>query len=339
MTIHNDSKSQTELNLAWDGLQFTSRVQSLSLVEELPGLDLDGDGLLSQAELEKGADAIVDCLAAGYGLGPEGQIPGTAELRSAELCSREFDGFGMPRLREVQIHWVADWPVGLRGQGDLQLANSLFLESSPGHQDRLTYRFDSQGGGTHTWTAGGRSQVLVGSPAQPAAPWQVLASHAWQGGAGLALVLALACWGRGLGSEGGDRFTPGLKHWLWLVLPIALLAWVLPGVGRPGPGGGLFLPLGVLYVLADSKLGGKLLGSGFALALWGAGFAVGAWAGECPVAGTPAIPEGLWHLGAATLCFVLGALLARLSPRRGVFHAAWIAALLVCGVWARGLWG
>ena len=177
---------------------------------------------------------------------------------------------------------------------------------------------------------------------EPLADWQALASTAWQGGAGLALGLAVACWGKR--GEGRVGMRALLGSWLWLVLPIAVLAWTLPQLGRPGAGGVLFLPVALIYVLADSRLGGRLLGSAFALVLWGAGFGVGAWASSASSGRIPipaGVPEGLWYLLALSVCFVLGAMLARLRRGRfeaGIFHLAWMAASVVSVAWVLRIW-
>ncbi|MDF1837312.1 MAG: hypothetical protein P1V35_05550 [Planctomycetota bacterium] len=337
MYAHNDSRSQTELTLSWEGLRFSSRVQSLSLIEELPGLDPDGDGLLSAMELEFGSQTIVQCLAEGYRLGPDRLPPGMARLRLIEPFPREFDGFGMPTLQEVRVEWEASWPAELMDRENPELANQLFLESSPGHLDRLSYRFDGGGLTADSWTAGGRAIVLVGSPWQPVPAWQALVSTAWQGGGGLALALALAC----LAKQRREGLQAMIWTWLWLIAPIAIFAWFLPHVGRPGPGGALFLPVALVYVLADSKLGGGWLQSRFAAGLWGAAFAVGAWAQ--PGAGNVPTwsPEGLWHGLAATLCYLVGmglSCLRRNGPAPVLFHVAWLGAVAVGLGWVLRLW-
>ncbi|MFT5199390.1 MAG: hypothetical protein ACI87O_002059 [Planctomycetota bacterium] len=331
MTPHNDSKSQTQLTLTSTGLHLRSRVQSLSLIEELPGLDLDGDGLLSAFECKSGASRVVDCLAEGYRFGSEAVSPVQAKVVAVELLPRDLDGFGMPKLQELRVDWQAQLPEGLIDVSPLQLGNELFRSSSPGHQDLLTYRFDSEAPTVQMWTAGGATHALIRAGSEPPRLWQDMGCTVWQGGTGLALVLALACW-RGTKSPEGTARGPS---WAWLSLLASTLctSMLLSFVGRPDSGAAWFLPVALIYVLVDSRLGGGLLRSRFALALWGGCFAAGAWTLPRGIPNLGPMEGGLILAFACSLCFVLAIPVRSMGqswPVTRLPRLALIAAIAVC---------
>ena len=103
--FHNDSRSATELFLGSDCLTVHTRVQSLSIVEDMPGLDQDGNGWLDDSECRVGQAAIVDRLFAGMEFGS--LRVGKPAQAAVVLEERVRDGFGIDLYQWVSVQWVS----------------------------------------------------------------------------------------------------------------------------------------------------------------------------------------------------------------------------------------
>ncbi len=305
------------------GLRFSGRVQSLSLIEELPFLDRDGDGLLSELECQQGKTPIVACLAQGYLFGNPGLSADPVGSPSIRILPRTMDGFGMPELQLIQVEWDAQWPQGVGPEGRIDLANRLFEQTSPGHRDLLTFQFGSLESTTGKWIAGGPPRMLwAGVEANPGFAQRV-GSAAWQDGGGLALVFALLCWVLGRKGRWGIH---GMHAGAWFMVAALSMGLGLRHLPVVGPAGSWFLPVALVYILADARLGGGLLRSPLALVLWGASFAVG-------LASSPSLDPGLrgaWDVVAlacltpVAVALALRSVVGPLSESWGT-RLAWIA--------------
>lgn len=315
MPPHNNSKSRTRLNGTATGLRFSSRVQSLSLIEQMPALDGDGDGLLSELECGLGKASIVTYLAQGFLFGNPGLSANPAGEPSIRILPRTADGFGMPELQLVQVEWDAEWPQDVSPEGGLLLANRLFEQTSPGHQDVLTFQFGALEPTTGKWIAGAPARTMwSGVGVSPGFAHRV-GLAAWQDGGGLGLVFALVCW---LLGRKGSGVKSGVQAGIWFVVAALSTSFGLKFVPEVGAAGNWFLPVALVYILADSRLGGGLLRSPFALVLWGASFAVG-------LASSRALDPAL---GAArgvevVACLVPWVLAIALRPIVGSFSGGW----------------
>ncbi len=325
MSSHNDSKSHTQLTATAHGMGFASRVQSLSLIEEIPELDLDGDGLLSAAECLAGDDVIVDCLAHGFLFGKPGSLaPPVGDCR-VEVLPRTADGFGMPELQLVLVEWQAQWPADLELGGPVSLANRLFEKTSPGHQDVLTHRFATQEARIGKWTAGAPTKALFLETRAAPTFLPVVWRATWQQGSGLGLLLVLLYWLHGREGSAWIR-SVGRGCFCFLLAAFTMFFW-LPHVPRIGPMGTWLLPAALLYMLADAKLGGGLLRSPFAMLLWGASFSIAMSSGALPYLDS----SPPWYV-LAVACLAPFAAAVALRPLTAQMSGKWSARLAWGGV-------
>ncbi|MEZ6004208.1 MAG: hypothetical protein R3F33_08465 [Planctomycetota bacterium] len=132
-TSHADSQSRTLLEVRGDGLHFEVQLQTLSLIEDSPELDRNGDKRLDSPELQDAGPAIAGYLTAGLRL----------------------DGAPLPTPQDVHVTWLGrvgddvwqgnqvriDWFLpGVARPSRYGL--DWFTETSPGHRDRLQLRTD-----------------------------------------------------------------------------------------------------------------------------------------------------------------------------------------------------
>ncbi|MCP5023255.1 MAG: hypothetical protein GY930_15985 [bacterium] len=314
--------SRTWLSGTATGLRFSGRVQSLSLIEEIPSLDIDGDGLLSERECQSGRTPIVTCLAQGYFFGNPGLSAHPVGAPTIRILPRTTDGFGMPELQLIQVEWDAQWPQGVGPEGRIDLANRLFEQTSPGHQDVLTFQFGALEPTTGKWIAGAPARTIwLGVETNPGFAQQV-GGAAWQEGGGLGLVFALLCWVLG---RKGRWVIHGAHAGAWFMVAALSTGFGLRHLPVVGPAGNWFLPVALVYILADARLGGGLLRSPLALVLWGASFAVG-------LASSPSLEPGFrgtWDvailacLAPVAVAIALRSLVGSLSEEWGM-RLAWI---------------
>lgn len=130
------SRSSSRVDVDDGLLRWTLRVQSQSLYEVLPALDLDGDGALQRSESDAGHAALTDYLGALY------------QLRLGEHDEVSLGGecvyFGAPKDSELQgsddwveVIWERPQDQELQGLG---ISMALFRETSPDHVDVFELR-------------------------------------------------------------------------------------------------------------------------------------------------------------------------------------------------------
>jgi len=143
---HPDSVSRSLVTV--DGARATVelRFQSLSLIEVLPVIDLDGDGLLSVSEVGAGRGAIEAYLLGGYqlriaragtgtGTGTGSDLGTTDVLLSGRLeaievrAEAELGPLDLQWMR-VRLEFEASGPIGA-----FSIRSRLFHEQNPWHRD------------------------------------------------------------------------------------------------------------------------------------------------------------------------------------------------------------
>ena len=250
---HDASISRTLLVVEGARVSHFAKLQTLSVSEVLP-LDADRNGLVTDAELQAVREELVAYVVAHYVLRPVSEsgagpaLPATAIV--VRLVTEDQDALAFSQWIELELERDAPAPFSR-----LEVQMSLFLESSPGHRDRLDalwvdeQRRDEQGLAGPRWSEelwAGRPRLLLDSGRRT--PLEML-GEAWSRArgrpelAGCLLLLLLAC-----GS--------------WRAVGGALLCWlgacvVVGFVSRDLLGGLPALPLAVF--LALMALGGVAL--------------------------------------------------------------------------------
>ena len=133
---HPMSRSSSRVDLEEGLVRWSLRVQCISVLEVLPGLDLDGDGELARAEADAGAEAIAVYLGAHYG------------VRDVEELAGEWSGelvrIGAPLEpdRVDRGEWIeAVWEVKTDGEVQgIGVRMELFEATSPDHIDVFELR-------------------------------------------------------------------------------------------------------------------------------------------------------------------------------------------------------
>jgi len=139
---HANSISVSELEVTESVLRHELELQTLSILEVLPELDADGDGLLSEDELERSSAPLGAYLDANFALfigeppsGPlETKIVGLRESASGEPESP----FAMQRIAVTRELELAALPP------TVTIEVSVFAETSPDHRDFCTLRYPGQ---------------------------------------------------------------------------------------------------------------------------------------------------------------------------------------------------
>ena len=140
---HPDSLSRSLIRVDGDRLELTLRCQTLSVLEVLPELDRDGDGRLSDAELEPGRGALEAYVLEHYRIDldrDEEPLPLVGELvragTSGEAPAGPLD------LQWIQLRFEFRAPVDSGPHaaptavlGAIGIRVSLFLVGSPDHSD------------------------------------------------------------------------------------------------------------------------------------------------------------------------------------------------------------
>jgi hydrogenase/urease accessory protein HupE len=139
------SRSSSRVDVEGDVVRWTLKVQPESVLEVLPALDLDGDGVLQRRESSAGASAVTDYLADHFG------------LRGQEAEGSEWQGdllrIGAPSDSEVV--GGADWIEAVWEMRTFELVEGLgvrmelFEQTSPDHIDV----FELRQGGELSYTA------------------------------------------------------------------------------------------------------------------------------------------------------------------------------------------
>jgi len=126
------SRSSSRVEFEGGVVRWTLRVQHASLVEVLPGLDVDGDATLSRQEAAAGAEAIASYLAEHYTL--RGSEDLSAVAWEGELvrvgAPLELEGMAAEELLE------AAWECALEEEpAGVLVGMRLFEQTSPDHHD------------------------------------------------------------------------------------------------------------------------------------------------------------------------------------------------------------
>lgn len=129
--LHPNSESASRIDVMLDGVRVTTHLQALSLVEVLPDLDADGDGIVTAAEVAAGASGIRDYVALHQVLGlPSGDsIP----LTFVAVNWLEHDELNMSALG-VEVVRFAPWS---RIPDQLEYGMDFFFDTSPAHFEQL----------------------------------------------------------------------------------------------------------------------------------------------------------------------------------------------------------
>lgn len=134
---HPMSRSSSRVDLEEGLVRWTVRVQMQSVVEVLPGLDLDGDGVLSPGEASAGEGEIVAYLAAHYG------VRGAESAEWPEWVG-EVVRVGQPAdvAQAVAGEWLeAVWEVAVEDEvAGVGVRMELFEVTSPDHIDVFELR-------------------------------------------------------------------------------------------------------------------------------------------------------------------------------------------------------
>ena len=251
--MHADSRSRTWIRWGSAGWNWRSELQTLSLIEENPALDRDGDGFLSASELAQGRDWIVDYWSQ-HGVAPPSMPADGAQAVTIFEIEPELDGFGM-----VRYQWIALEGAGAGSGESVEVPSAAptlwevhaFPQSSPGHRDRLSVQWEG-----HSVQ---RVELQQGKPAVTVEPgaslaalrMQATAADTWGSGAGLLGLCAFWALARR-----GDGKRLGLS--LLVFALAASVACVVPVFTAPGT---LWrhwvVPTAMVYALADRWLQAK----------------------------------------------------------------------------------
>ena len=139
------SRSSSRVDVEEGTLRWTLRVQSESIHEVLPALDLDGDGALQRSESDGGRSEIIEYLSARY------QVRLTEDDEEPLLGECVYAGAPRGAGLEgsddwVEVVWEGDLENEIAGLG---IAMKLFTVTSPNHVDV----FELRRGGRLSYTA------------------------------------------------------------------------------------------------------------------------------------------------------------------------------------------
>lgn len=315
--FHNDSRSATELFLGSDCLTVHTRVQSLSIVEDMPGLDQDGNGWLDDSECRVGQAAIVDRLFAGMEFGS--LRVGKPAQAAVVLEERVRDGFGIDLYQWVSVQWVSRLEVIPE---ELEYRLEWFAGTSPGHRDQVRASWPGRVPQT--------AVTYVGRPAIRLQPGESLFAQsvrtgmqaAWMDGLGLALCLALV-------AVYGARWRNLVAAMGWTTLGAVGVSWWCRGSAlQAGFWRGALL-VALAYGLLDARWQTKLRPA-WPSVLWGFGWAAVGWSGP-PFSTHTSWVAGLVSVGAVWIGTLGAALCLRPWPAR-VRWALAIVAWVLCAL-------
>ncbi len=255
VALHPNSISSTRIRVDGTEILLTQRCQVLSLMEVIPDLDADGDGVVTPAEIQRSRDAVFDYLGRQYRLfvgsdrdreGGERLILSPLTLSRAEKLLEEGNaGFSAGAVDAV-FHYAAAEPVT-----DLLVEMDLFLDTSPDHVDLLAIEWVGQG--TESFGLDAREPRGRSDPTGKGAFvafFRLGWGHILSGWDHLAFVLALVLASRRLRSLLGVVTAFTLAHSVTLAL--AALDYV--DVSAWSTAIEAFIALSIAYVAADTAL-------------------------------------------------------------------------------------
>lgn|GEM_PF-3089044 len=188
---HDNSRSRSLLVVEPGQLVHFVKVQAQSAWEVLP-LDPDGNLLVEAAEFEAVRDDLARYVMEHVRLRPDGGEPLKGELAVGELVSDVMDALSFEQWIELELHYeLAAVPR------ELEIEVSLFLETSPRHQDLCDVIWSDEPG--VVTGASARLRFWAGDPRQVASsgrplPTPGVLSVLWAGALGLlGSPLALLC--------------------------------------------------------------------------------------------------------------------------------------------------
>jgi hydrogenase/urease accessory protein HupE len=220
--VHTDSFARVRGVVRGEEVVLTVSVQLRSLVEEVAGLDADGDGGLGTTELEAGRARVEEVLGAGYrlraladgGAGSAGEEILSARLEA--LSSEEPRPGEEPGARAV-LRYRASRPIER-----LELASRLFAASNPRHRDLVELGWEGEAPETVLLGGGTRAHVFRRAaerrPGVFASFLRLGVDHILSGWDHLAFLLALCVAARGARALVGVVSAFTLAHSLTLAL-------------------------------------------------------------------------------------------------------------------------
>lgn len=316
---HPDSLSRTRVVVADGAVAVALTTQALTLLETLPGLDADGDGVLAREELAAGRAGLEAYVLGGLQVSVP---PGGAALGgrlSGLRFATEADAFPDPYAWvELELELPLERPVR-----EIVLENRLFLEQNPEHRDFTSVAWEGQapvevlfGSG---WQRESFASADVRRPAVVATFLRLGVEHILAGYDHLAFLLALIVAAPRARSLVGVVTAFTVAH--SLTLAAAALGWL----ELPGRLVELAIALSIAYVGCENLLQREprtpwleAFGFGLLHGLGFAGFLAGALAGE-PLVTSALLGFNLGvELGQLAVVVPLVALLALASRgRRG----------------------
>ncbi len=146
---HPDSLSETLIEVRQQEARLSMRLQVLSLLEVIDGLDADADGEVTTSEVTAKQAEIMAYVHEHYGVWTgtdrdlEGGLPlAPLPMRLWHTPRREGDGYRKGSVG-LEILFKHDQPIR-----DLMVESSLFLTTSPAHIDLVTLQWGEQLGST-----------------------------------------------------------------------------------------------------------------------------------------------------------------------------------------------
>jgi hypothetical protein len=196
LELHPMSRSSSRVDVEDELLRWTLRVQTLSLHEVLPALDLDGDGVLQRSECDSGNSTLGAYLSAHY------------QLRLTEVNEGHLLGecvyVGAPRDSKLSASddWLeATWEFPLDQELlGLGISMTLFEKTGPNHVDVFELRRKGRLSYTALFNASNPGAWILFSSDDVMGLWQWIAmgaSHILSGFDHLAFLAALLVCVRG----------------------------------------------------------------------------------------------------------------------------------------------
>lgn len=149
---HPDSLSQSRIRVEGARATLELRFQALSLLDERPELDRDGDRLLSAAEAEQARAPLEDYLAEAFRLlRVEGEHEEPLSGRLEALTPQDPAALGALELQNVDARLVFEAPAAL---SVFVVEMRLFQQTNPWHKDYCTVAWNAEEPVRHVFEGG-----------------------------------------------------------------------------------------------------------------------------------------------------------------------------------------